>query len=503
MSNTPSAWTPAPETTRSTYPLHRLMAIGFIAFALGRPALGAPYLFSIGREGADQAFFVQGQSFTPLVQGTVASAMPAWSESGEVRLKTFQIPFGNGQAPPAKLYLYDRLPTPQELAASGANSLAAGQPRANGIYDFASVPLQLKQRYFAVLSQPAMILDAPDVYLGGADLFISGGQFSEGGYDIGFTATFESTPYFVPVPLGPPPASLGLNPFYKKYLDAAGVPVLGSGRVPDVAFYVVRETVLRMVTKRRDVLEAMKQSHSRVGIMSVGEVTTDIPEHSDLYTAFPGTDWNTRARGLGATLARPISTCAEENVMHHVNDRYYGEDIFVHEFAHGIDLTGLRVADPQWSARLAETYQHSISLGRWANTYAAANKEEFLAEAVQSFFNVNLEATPPNGIHNYVNTRDELRAYDPEIYTLVREVFPLDLIGAERLVTLTSELDGSQLRLRWGTQPSVVYDLQFSHDLRRWDFVGLPFIGRTNSHFATSLQPRQGPGLGAYRLLAR
>jgi hypothetical protein len=294
-----------------------------------------------------------------------------------------------------------------------------------------------------------------------------------------------------------------LSAFYKKYLDAAGLPVLSSEKVPDVALYATRETVLRMVSKRRDVLAAMIRSHSRIAIMSVSEVTTNIPEHSDLYVAFPGTDWNTRARGLGATLQRPASSCAEENVLRYENDPYYGEDILVHEFTHGIDLTGLRVNDAGWATRLAQIYANARALGRWTNTYAASTKEEYFAEGVQSYFNVNLGANPPNGIHNFVNTRAELQTYDPELYRLIREVFPVDLVGAELQVMLRIQPAASQARLIWGTQPSVVYDLQVSHDLQQWDFVGVPFVGKTNASTAEIFQPLTGDKLSAFRLLAR
>ncbi len=46
------------------------------------------------------------------------------------------------------------------------------------------------------------------------------------------------------------------------------------------------------------------------------------------------------------------------------------------------------------------------------------------AEGVQSYFNVNAYADPPNGQHNSVNLRVKLRSYDPELYHLVHEVFP-------------------------------------------------------------------------------
>ncbi len=44
--------------------------------------------------------------------------------------------------------------------------------------------------------------------------------------------------------------------------------------------------------------------------MGVNEVTTDIPEHTSL-----GSYWNERARGLGATWGRPVSTAGEENAL--------------------------------------------------------------------------------------------------------------------------------------------------------------------------------------------
>lgn len=51
---------------------------------------------------------------------------------------------------------------------------------------------------------------------------------------------------------------------------------------------------------------------------------------------------------------------------------------------------------------------------------------EFFAEGVTSFFDVNTETWngKPNGIHNHVNTRAELKSYDRELYNLVKEVFP-------------------------------------------------------------------------------
>lgn len=221
-----------------------------------------------------------------------------------------------------------------------------------------------------------------------------------------------------------PPASLALDPFYEMYCDANGIPVLSSSIVPDDAIQLVRFQALEMLKIRPLVAAAMIQRNTRIAIMADTEVTTDIPEHSDLYTAFPGTDWDFRARGLGATPARPASSAAEENVLCYGNDLYAGENIFIHEFAHTVAIMGLQDVDPSFDGRLQATYDTAIASGLWVNTYAATNKDEYWAEGVQAWYDANLERDPPDGIHNAINTRAELATYDPGLYQLILEVFP-------------------------------------------------------------------------------
>ena len=229
---------------------------------------------------------------------------------------------------------------------------------------------------------------------------------------------------FTPCTPTAPPASLGLDPFYKKYCDANGIPIVSSELVPDRALEWARYVVLEMLKLRPDAAAALVQQRVRVAIMADTEVTTDIPEHRDLYQAFPGVDWDTRARGLGATAARPATSAAEENVLCYANDRYRSENILMHEFGHTIDEMGLRRSDPGWLTRLTVAYNAAMASGLWVNTYAATNREEYFAEGVQSWFDANLQSNPPNGIHNHVNTRAELAVYDPTLLQLLREAVP-------------------------------------------------------------------------------
>ena len=68
-----------------------------------------------------------------------------------------------------------------------------------------------------------------------------------------------------------PPADLGLDPFYKKYADAFGIPVVSSEKVPDDALLVARDIVNFMLLKRPDVREAMVGRKSRLLIMAETE----------------------------------------------------------------------------------------------------------------------------------------------------------------------------------------------------------------------------------------
>lgn len=222
------------------------------------------------------------------------------------------------------------------------------------------------------------------------------------------------------------PPELGLDPFYKKYVDAAGIPVISSEKPPDAALLRACSVVIRMLGHRDDVRQAMIANRTRLAVMAETEVTTDIPEHSDLYEAFPGTDWDTRARGLGATPARPASSCAEENVLCYRSDPYRGEDILVHEFSHAIAIMGIAFVEPTFNRELTNAFEGALRAGKWANTYAATNRDEYWAEGVQAWFDTNLEAIPPNGIHNEINTRAELREYDRPLYDLIARYFPDD-----------------------------------------------------------------------------
>jgi hypothetical protein len=245
---------------------------------------------------------------------------------------------------------------------------------------------------------------------------------------------------YVKANLGPVPPSLGFDAFYKKHTDALGIPIVSSEKVPDAALLVARDIVIHMLAKRPDVRQAMVARGWRVGVMALSESTTDIPEHRDRKKPAPGdprltegekrqyeagtgiatmTDkeyWNRRARGLGGN----PTTCAEENLLGYPGTRYYGENILVHEFSHAI-MGVLRTVEPPLVEAIQAGYARAMAKGQYKGHYAATNPAEYWAEGTQWWFWSNYEWMDGE---TRLQTPDDLKAYDPELFDLLGRVYP-------------------------------------------------------------------------------
>ena len=242
-----------------------------------------------------------------------------------------------------------------------------------------------------------------------------------------------------------------LNSFYQKHLDLDGFPVLGSSNVSDYAMREAAWIVRQMLTNRADILHALATSRARLVVMAHNEYTTDIPEQAAMK---PKVYWDRRARGLGGRIA----SCAEENMLCFPEDPYSTENILVHEFSHVIHGVALRALDPTFNRRLREAYQSATNAGLWKGTYAATNPDEYWAEASQSWFDNNRQN---DALHNHVDTRPELKEYDPAVAKLCEEVFgdlswrykkPMERDPSGR-AHLAGYDPGSAPRFKWRSAP--------------------------------------------------
>ena len=188
-----------------------------------------------------------------------------------------------------------------------------------------------------------------------------------------------------------PPAEREFDEFYAKHISVDGFPVISSASVNDAALREAAWVIRQMLAQRPDVRDALIESGTRCTIMAVNEMTTAVPEHSDLT---PAKYWDRRARGLGATPQRPSVSCGEENVLRYPGDPYDTESILVHEFAHAMHDMGLKRVDDEFDPSLRAIYDEAMAAGLWEGKYAATNHHEYWAEGVQSYFDTNRPPRP-------------------------------------------------------------------------------------------------------------
>jgi hypothetical protein len=218
-----------------------------------------------------------------------------------------------------------------------------------------------------------------------------------------------------------PPLELRLDTFYTKYCDAQGIPIVSSDKVEDMALKQAYYIINNMLLPIPDVHKVLVAEGYYVAIISCEEQQTTLPEYSNMDSEY----WDKRARGLGGGRGNQITSCGEENLLclGSGEDRFKGENILIHEFAHTIHLGGQGENYEEFNKRLFKIYCDAMNKDLWQDTYAATNHEEYWAEGVQSYYNCNIESQFGDGVHNYVNTREELAEYDPVLYNFISSNF--------------------------------------------------------------------------------
>ncbi|KAK7090224.1 uncharacterized protein [Littorina saxatilis] len=235
--------------------------------------------------------------------------------------------------------------------------------------------------------------------------------------------------------------------FYQKYTEAYGIPILGTSNITDDALKRACYTVRFLFAGHSGIRTMFYKLGGRFAIMSATEVTLDFPEFSTMASR-----WNSRARGLGGTWQKPITTGAEENLLCYKTDRYYSEDIFLHESAHAVDLIAAWAVITGFRQAVRDAFSHANDTGLWHNTYAATNAVEYWAEGVQTYFNVNARGSPGgNGVHNDIDTRRELEYYDPTLFQLIQEVFPCNNAYLKRCESTRAKENNQVLQMNCNT----------------------------------------------------
>lgn len=250
-----------------------------------------------------------------------------------------------------------------------------------------------------------------------------------------------------------PPKELHINPYYTKFTWADGFAVVGR-QASDAAMLKAGDTINKMFAYRHDILKALMDDGVKLVVLGRNETLSDLPELKNAA----GGQVDLTIRYLDYTPELKLLVVPEENVLANPNDANVGPCLEIREFAQALYLVcGTRPVDPNWNDRgrdvqqyelrlkrldvqfddkLKQLYDAAMSQGLWQDTSAVQDRAAYWAEGVLAYFDAAGQDGAPykdagaDGDFSHsphpVGTREELKAYDPDLFALVNETMAYD-----------------------------------------------------------------------------
>ena len=183
---------------------------------------------------------------------------------------------------------------------------------------------------------------------------------------------------------GPPP-HLNADPYYQKYLDASGIPILAPESVPDAELRRTQATLFGMVADRPHLLDVLASQNTRILLYDRDKGgPSQLPEFSD--------DADSKFSGVFAETSYGQAVVAPAMTTYHCNET------LIHEIAHALDYT-IRIQEweanrrPEFKQARNQTYLSAMEAGLWAGRYESTVSHEYWAEMVVHWLRPDLFRT--------------------------------------------------------------------------------------------------------------
>ena len=245
-----------------------------------------------------------------------------------------------------------------------------------------------------------------------------------------------------------PPASLQLDPFFQKYVDADGFPVVGSARVSAQALQSAASVISHMLSARTDLRQSLINQEAYYVIMAENEWLSEVPglEYVTRKPTGDGREWD-QLRGFGGVKKKGklFAGSNEEDLLRRPTSRAIAVPVHtihtaVHEFAHQIHVQAIQTVDNDLYERINDAYDAAVSADLWTGEYINVNAQEYWGVGTNMWFNVNFETEGKPQ-----NTREELLEHDPVLHALLAEVYPEDYIpGFDRYPNPSEQTQSSE-----------------------------------------------------------
>ena len=182
---------------------------------------------------------------------------------------------------------------------------------------------------------------------------------------------------------GPPP-HLNADPYYQKYLDAGGIPILSPESVPDAELRRAQATLFGMVADRPHLLDVLASLNTRILLYDRDKGgLSQLPEFADYSDSKFAGVWGETSYG-GAVAAPAMTT-------------YHCNETLIHEIAHALDYA-IRIhewetnREPEFKQASNQAYLSAMNAGLWAG-YESTLSHEYWAEMVVHWLRPDLFRT--------------------------------------------------------------------------------------------------------------
>ncbi len=241
-----------------------------------------------------------------------------------------------------------------------------------------------------------------------------------------------------------PPAKFRIDPYYTKFTWAREFTVLGR-EASDEALLKVNDTIRKMFAYRHDLLKALMANGVKLVVLGKNERISDLPEYK-VFKDVQGFD--VLARNLDYAPKTKLLVVGEENVLANSRAPNVGDNQVIRVFANAIyHVTATRPVDPNWENRgpavqqyelrvqrldgrfdekLKEMFEKAKDAGKWKGTAAVHDRIAYWTSGVLAYFDALGQDSAPNDAMHPINTREALKDYDPDLFSLVNETMAYD-----------------------------------------------------------------------------
>lgn len=209
------------------------------------------------------------------------------------------------------------------------------------------------------------------------------------------------------------------------YTSKVGLPVKAASDVHASSLKKAAAIVDIMLEKIPFVAKILVDEGFELVVYGLKKDAYDVLEHRMGYVLA-----TRHVEGFGGCKENPTTSISESNLIRLRSGRYAtsypNEMILVHEFGHAIHLVGINNLEDQTLAKMVvDAYESAKEAGLWHDTYAISNYEEYFATLSTIWFNVMQEGIDGkwDGIRGPVNTRNELKEYDPQGYSMMEVIY--------------------------------------------------------------------------------